>query len=78
LVAVRPFHGTQFAQVQLLTSNAPLREEIERHLRAILDTTPSPENPSAGWFTSLATAGVIVLLGILLLTSYLMFFKSAH
>lgn len=75
VMEVKPFHGMQFAMVRFLYTDVRVREELERQLRSILNETPSPENPAAGWLTSIATGLVIVIIGILALTSYIIFFK---
>ena len=71
LVEVTPFHGTAHAGIYLLSNSQATREELERHLRPALEALPSPDNPSAPWFTSLASGVVVLLLGFVLIGVYL-------
>jgi hypothetical protein len=74
LVEVIPFHGTSHATVCLRSNDHSLRAEIERHLRDHLSRAISPGNPASAWFSTLAGASVLAVVGFVALIAYTIFF----
>jgi len=75
LIEIRGPHVARHMTVRFVAEKQREREELERQLRNAMVDVTSLENPDAAWFVSFGGGSVIMLLALVLLTSYLIFVK---
>ncbi len=70
-----PFHGMSHVTIRLISESSVTRAEIEKQLRAELNTTGTADNRSAAWIGTLAGSGVLLNVCLVGLALFVLFFR---